>query len=119
MSKRFNTAEREMLKFEMNEMMNYRVKCYSSKYGGEMAYLNMEVLKGILKYRSEEKASIVIQEINSDLLSLSFRIWPMKYWIFDLWHLSHCAVNLLWVEHPKRLELLEEKPKRMAMSVSP
>lgn len=39
-----------------------------------MPYLNMEVLKGILRYRSEEKASIVIQEINSDLLSLSLRI---------------------------------------------
>lgn len=75
----FNTAEREMLRFKMNEpMKNYRVKCYSSKYGGEMAYLNMEVLKGILKYRSEEKASAVVQEINSDLLSLSLRIWPMK-----------------------------------------
>lgn len=35
----FNEAEIEMLRFEMNEVKKkYKIKCYSSKYTGEMAY---------------------------------------------------------------------------------
>lgn len=58
----------------------------------------MEVLKGILKYSSEEKASNVIQERNLDLLWLSLRIWPKKYWLVYLRHLFLTVLSIFLSE---------------------